>query len=142
MRNYKSTHIQYQIPKDYLSKVNIVSTMPTLVIIAEQSPEQNLFLHKILASVQLVDQQNTNIEVLKKDQVLNLNQLKLKSIQEIISFGIEPNQFMLNGFELKHHIYEFEGLKWLFCYEIQTYQTDETKKRQLWNALKTLKPLK
>ena len=101
MRNYKSTHIQYQIPKDYLNKANIVSTMPTLVIIAEQSPEQNLFLHKILASVQLVDQQNTSIE-----------------------------------------IYEFEGLKWLFCYEIQTYQTDETKKRQLWNALKTLKQLK
>ncbi len=142
MRNYKSTHIQYQIPKDYLNKVNIVSTMPTLVIIAEQSPEQNLFLHKILASVQLVDQQNTCIEILKKDQVLNFNQLKLKSTQEIILFGIEPNQFMLNGFELKHHIYEFEGLKWLFCYEIQTYQIDETKKRQLWNALKTLKQLK
>lgn len=114
--------------------------LPQYVFVDEKEynqPEYHAFLMKILAALNLEAGSNLEIIPCNPNTLIAIPELITDHPVNVISFGITPAQLHLQGFELIHHCYHFQGSTFLFANSLKSYSNEATKKT-LWMNLKMM----
>jgi DNA polymerase III psi subunit len=119
--------IQYYQPKQKV-----------VVLVNKLNPSDSELLGKILGAVKL-DLQSVDIIELDKTQEVNLSQIfTQKSVNQLITFGIDLSEV---GIDIKlkpYQILENQGIKFIYSDSLTNIQNDIPKKKALWGSLKEM----
>ena len=144
MEKFKNILKSYNVPElDLVEPVNKLKYQNIVLIPKTEFPDlaQMDFLAKILASVKLLLNENTDLVELKVDSYFPIKNLSKEKSFDIIAFGIKPDQLMLNGCEDLHKTYHLTNIKIIFAHSISIYNGQDLQKKMLWSALKALKSI-
>ncbi|HQX44272.1 MAG: hypothetical protein IPP06_11365 [Saprospiraceae bacterium] len=144
MEKFKNILKSYNVPElDLVEPVNKLKYQNIVLIPKTEFPDlaQMDFLAKILASVKLLLNENTDLVELKPDSFFPIKNLPKEKPFDIIAFGITPAQLMLNGCEDLHKTYNLTNIKIIFAHSISIYNGQDLQKKMLWSALKALKSI-
>ncbi len=140
MKKYSHQGFYYIINENTGLKDFDFTNSSLLIFIQEQefnNSELNSFLHKILGALPLKSSSEFAIVSCQPEFCYPIRHtMNIKSLN-IISFGIDPGQLELQGFDNLHHIYQINSHKLLFAHLLKFY-TNENAKKQLWHTLKQL----
>lgn len=142
MEKFNNILKYYTVPELDLVSLNNKPKFQNIVLISKNVLDDQThmeFLSKILASVKLVQNENTSLIELNEGTYFPLKELSEENKLDIIAFGIKPSQLMLNGFEELHKTYTINHLRILFALAVPMYNGQDVQKKMLWLALKSLK---
>ena len=95
-------------------------------------------LGKILGAVKL-DLPSVDIIELVKSQDIDLSQIFVqKSVNQVITFGVNLSELSLNVSLNPYQILEKEGIKFIYSDSLSDIQNDIPKKKALWGSLKEM----
>ena len=95
-------------------------------------------LGKILGAVKL-DLQSVDIIELDKNQEVNLSQIfTQKSVNQLITFGIDLLKVSIDIKLTPYQILEKQGIKFIYSDSLTDIQNDIPKKKALWGSLKEM----
>ena len=119
--------IQYYQPKQKV-----------VVLVNQLNLTDSELLGKILGAVKL-DLQSVDIIELDKNQEVNLSQiLTQKSVNQLITFGINLSKVSLDVNLTPYQILEKQGVKFIYSDSLTAIQNDVPKKKALWGSLKEM----
>jgi DNA polymerase III psi subunit len=118
--------IQYYKPKQKV----------IILLLTSLNPTDSELLGKILGAVKL-DLQSVDIIELDKNQTVNLSQIFIqKSVNQLITFGINLSKVSLDIKLNPYQILEKQGIKFIYSDSLTDIQNDIPKKKALWGSLK------
>jgi DNA polymerase III psi subunit len=121
------TTIQYYQPKQKV-----------VIVLTSLNPTDSELLGKILGAVKL-DLQSVDIIELDKNQEINLSQIFIqKSVNQLITFGINLSKVRLDVLLNSYQILEKQGIKFIYSDSLTSIQNDIPKKKALWGSLKEM----
>jgi DNA polymerase III psi subunit len=119
--------IQYYQPKQKV-----------IVLVTSLNPTDSELLGKILGAVKL-DLQSVDVIELDKNQDINLSQIfTQKSVNHIVTFGIDSSKVGLDIKLTPYQILEKQGIKFIYSDSLPDIQNDIPKKKALWGSLKEM----
>lgn len=119
--------IQYYQPKQKV-----------VILVNSLNPTNSELLGKILGAVKL-NLQSVDIVELDKNQQVNLSQIfTQKSVNQLITFGIDLLKVNLDIKLLPYQILENQGIKFIYSDSLTDIQNDIPKKKALWGSLKEM----
>ena len=119
------TTVQYYQPKQKV-----------IILVKSLNPVDSELLGKILGAVKL-DLLSVDIIELVKNQDIDLSQIFVqKSVNQVITFGINLSELKLNVSLTPYQILEKEGIKFIYSDSLSDIQNDIPKKKALWGSLK------
>ncbi len=119
--------IQYYQPKQKV-----------IILVTSLNPIDSELLGKILGAVKL-DLQSVDIIELVKNQKVNLSQIfTQKSVNQVITFGIDLSKVSLDVKLIPYQIHENQGIKFIYSNSLSDIQNDIPKKKALWGGLKEM----
>jgi DNA polymerase III psi subunit len=109
-----------------------------IVLVNQLNPTDSELLGKILGAVKL-DLQSVDIIELDKNKEVDLSQiLTQKSVNQVITFGINLSELKLNVSLTPYQILEKQGVKFIYSGSLTDIQNDIPKKKALWGSLKEM----
>jgi DNA polymerase III psi subunit len=121
----KEKSIQYYQPKQKV-----------IVLVNKLVSTDSELLGKILGAVKL-DLQSVDVIELDKNQDVNLSQIFIqKSVNQLITFGIDLSKVNLDVKLIPYQILEKQGVKFIYSDSLSDIQNDIPKKKALWGSLK------
>jgi DNA polymerase III psi subunit len=109
-----------------------------IILITSLNPTDSELLGKILGAVKL-DLQSVDIIELDKSQEVNLSQIfTQKSINQLITFGIDLSKISLDIKLNPYQILEKQDIKFIYSDSLTDIQNDIPKKKALWGSLKEM----
>jgi DNA polymerase III psi subunit len=109
-----------------------------VILVNSLNPTDSELLGKILGAVKL-DLQSVDIIELDKNQGINLSQIfTQKSVNQIITFGIDLTNVSLDVNLSPYQILEKQGIKFIYSDSLTSIQNDIPKKKALWGSLKEM----
>jgi DNA polymerase III psi subunit len=121
------TTIQYYQPKQKV-----------VIVLTNLNPIDSELLGKILGAVKL-ELQSVDIIELDKNQTANLSQIfTQKSVNQLITFGIDLSKVSLDIKLNPYQILEKQGIKFIYSDSLTSIQNDIPKKKALWGSLKEM----
>jgi DNA polymerase III psi subunit len=119
--------IQYYQPKQKV-----------VILLTSLNPTDSELLGKILGAVKL-DLQSVDIIELDKNQAVDLSQIfTQKSVNQLITFGIDLSKVSLDVKLTPYQILEKQGIKFIYSDSLSDIQNDIPKKKALWGSLKEM----
>ena len=107
-----------------------------IILVKSLNPADSELLGKILGAVKL-DLLSVDIIELVKSKHLDLSQIFVqKSVNQVISFGIDLSELKLDVSLVPYQIFEKEGIKFIYSGSLSDIQNDIPKKKALWGSLK------
>ncbi len=107
-----------------------------VIIVNSLNPTDSELLGKILGAVKL-DLQSVDIIELVKTKEVDLSQVfVLKSVNQIITFGINLSELNLDVKLIPYRILEKQTIKFIYSDSLSDIQNDIPKKKALWGSLK------
>jgi|GEM_PF-2157510 len=129
----KNTETHSQISASYYQPKQKV-----IIILTSLNPAASELLVKILGAVKL-DLQSVDIVELSKNKDLDLSQIfNQKSVNQVITFGINLSELKLDLFLSPYQMFEKQGIKFIFSDSLSDIQNDIPKKKALWGSLKEM----
>lgn len=127
----KNTEMQSQITASYYQPKQKV-----IIILTSLNPVDSELLGKILGAVKL-DLQSVDIIELAQNKSVDLSQIfTQKSVNQVITFGINLSELKLNVSLTPYQILEKQGIKFIYSDSLSDIQNDIPKKKALWGSLK------
>jgi DNA polymerase III psi subunit len=121
------TTIQYYQPKQKV-----------VILLTSLNPIDSELLGKILGAVKL-ELQSVEIIELDKNQAVDLSQIfTQKSVNQLITFGIDLSKVNLDIKLNSYQILEKQGIKFIYSDSLTDIQNDIPKKKALWGSLKEM----
>ena len=109
-----------------------------IILVTSLNPTDSELLGKILGAVKLNLQSVDTIE-LDKNQAVNLSQIFIqKSVNQLITFGIDLSKVNLDIKLTSYQILEKQGIKFIYSDSLSNIQNDIPKKKALWGSLKEM----
>lgn len=109
-----------------------------IILVTSLNPTDVELLGKILGAVKL-DLQSVDIIELDKNQAVNLSQIFIqKSVNQLITFGIDLSKVNLDIKLMPYQILEKQGIKFIYSDSLSNIQNDIPKKKALWGSLKEM----
>jgi DNA polymerase III psi subunit len=119
--------IQYYQPKQKV-----------IVLVNQLNPTDSELLGKILGAVKL-DLQSVDIIELDKNQEVNLSKIFVqKSVNQLVTFGIDLSKVNLDVKLTPYQVLENQGVKFIYSDSLTAIQNDVPKKKALWGSLKEM----
>ena len=107
-----------------------------IILVNSLNSVDSELLGKILGAVKL-DLSSVDIIELVKSQDINLSQIFVqKSVNQVITFGVNLSELSLNVSLNPYQILEKEGIKFIYSDSLSDIQNDIPKKKALWGSLK------
>jgi DNA polymerase III psi subunit len=109
-----------------------------IILLNSINPADSELLGKILGAVKL-DLQSVDIIELDKNQDIDLSQIFIqKSVNQVITFGINLSKVSLGVKLTPYQILENQGIKFIYSDSLSDIQNDVPKKKALWGSLKEM----
>ena len=109
-----------------------------IILVTSLNPTDSELLGKILGAVKL-DLQSVDTIELDKNQAVNLSQIFIqKSVNQLITFGIDLSKVNLDIKLTSYQILEKQGIKFIYSDSLSNIQNDIPKKKALWGSLKEM----
>jgi DNA polymerase III psi subunit len=109
-----------------------------IILLNSLNPADSELLGKILGAVKL-DLQSVDIVDFDKNQDVDLSQaFTQKSINQVITFGINLSKVSLDVKLSPYQILENQGIKFIYSDSLTDIQNDVPKKKALWGSLKEM----
>jgi DNA polymerase III psi subunit len=109
-----------------------------IILVTSLNPTDIELLGKILGAVKL-DLQSVDTIELDKNQAVNLSQIFIqKSVNQLITFGIDLSKVNLDIKLMPYQILEKQGIKFIYSDSLSNIQNDIPKKKALWGSLKEM----
>ena len=109
-----------------------------IILLNQLNSTDSELLGKILGAVKL-DLQLVDIIELDKNQEVDLSQLfTQKSVNQLITFGINLSKVNLDINLTPYQILEKQGVKFIYSDSLTNIQNDIPKKKALWGSLKEM----
>jgi DNA polymerase III psi subunit len=119
--------IQYYQPKQKV-----------VLILTSLNPADSELLGKILGAVKL-DLPSVDIIELAKNKEVDLSQIFIqKSVNQVITFGINLSELKLDVSLTPYQILEKQAIKFIYSDSLSDIQNDIPKKKALWGSLKEM----
>jgi DNA polymerase III psi subunit len=119
--------IQYYQPKQKV-----------IILVNSLNPTDSELLGKILGAVKL-DLPSVDMVELDKNQDIDLSQIfTQKSVNQVITFGINLSKVNLDVKLNPYQILEKQGIKLIYSDSLTDIQNDVPKKKALWGSLKEM----
>ena len=143
----------YLLKEEFVAKLPLQNTeilsQTTILTVQYYQPKQKVIilvnslnsvdselLGKILGAVKL-DLSSVDIIELVKSQDIDLSQIFVqKSVNQVITFGVNLSALSLNVSLNPYQILEKEGIKFIYSDSLSDIQNDIPKKKALWGSLK------
>ena len=107
-----------------------------IILVNSLNSVDSELLGKILGAVKL-DLSSVDIIELVKSQDIDLSQIFVqKSVNQVITFGVNLSALSLNVSLNPYQILEKEGIKFIYSDSLSDIQNDIPKKKALWGSLK------
>jgi DNA polymerase III psi subunit len=107
-----------------------------IILLNSLNPADSELLGKILGAVKL-DLRSVDIVELDKNQDVNLSQIfTQKSVNQLVTFGINLSKVNLDIKLSPYQIFENQGVKFIYSDSLTDIQNDVPKKKALWGSLK------
>ena len=107
-----------------------------IILVNSLNSVDSELLGKILGAVKL-DLSSVDIIELVKSQDIDLSQIFVqKSVNQVITFGVNLSALNLNVSLNPYQILEKEGIKFIYSDSLSDIQNDIPKKKALWGSLK------
>jgi DNA polymerase III psi subunit len=124
--------IPQQIVQYYQPKQKVI------ILVTSLNPTDSELLGKILGAVKL-DLQSVDIIELDKNQEVNLSQIfAQKSVNQLVTFGINLSKVGIDIKLTPYQILEKQGIKFIYSDSLTDIQNDVPKKKALWGSLKEM----
>lgn len=109
-----------------------------VILVNQLNPTDSELLGKILGAVKL-DLQLVDVIELDKNKEVNLSQiLTQKSVNQLVTFGINLSNVSLDVKLTPYQILQNQGIKFIYSDSLTSIQNDIPKKKALWVALKEM----
>ena len=109
-----------------------------IILLTSLNPTDSELLGKILGAVKL-DLQSVDIIESDKNQTVNLSQIFIqKTVNQLITFGIDLSKVSLDIKLTPYQILEKQGIKFIYSDSLTDIQNDIPKKKALWGSLKEM----
>jgi DNA polymerase III psi subunit len=109
-----------------------------IILLNSLNPADSELLGKILGAVKL-DLPSVDIVELDKNQDIDLSQIfTQKSVNQVITFGINLSKVSLDVKLTPYQILENQGIKFIYSDSLTDIQNDVPKKKALWTSLKEM----
>ena len=127
------THSQAtEVKQHYQPKQKVLILLNTL------TQADSELLGKILGAVKL-DLQLVDVIELAKNRDIDLSQIFIqKSVNQVITFGINLSELKLDVSLIPYQILEMQGIKFIYSDSLSAIQHDIPKKKALWGSLKEM----
>jgi DNA polymerase III psi subunit len=107
-----------------------------IILLNNLNPTDSELLGKILGAVKL-NLQSVDIIELDKNQNIDLSQIfTQKSVNQVITFGIDLSKVSLAVNLIPYQVIEKQGIKFIYSDSLTSIQNDIPKKKALWGSLK------
>jgi DNA polymerase III psi subunit len=107
-----------------------------VIILTSLNTADSELFGKILGAVKL-DLQSVDIIELAQNKDVNLSQIFVqKSVNQVITFGINLSELKLDVPLTPYQILEKQGIKFIYSDSLSDIQNDIPKKKALWGSLK------
>ena len=107
-----------------------------IILVKSLNPTDSELLGKILGAVKL-DLLSVDIIELVKSEEVDLSQICVqKSVNQVITFGINLSELNLDVSLIPYQILEKEGIKFIYSDSLMDIQNNIPKKKALWGSLK------
>jgi DNA polymerase III psi subunit len=128
----KTTDQANTTPSYYQPKQKVI------ILVTSLTPTDSELLSKILGAVKL-DLQSVDIIELDKNQEIDLSQIFMqKSVNQLITFGIDLIKVKLDIKLIPYQTLEKQGTKFIYSDSLSDIQNDIPKKKALWGSLKEM----
>jgi DNA polymerase III psi subunit len=109
-----------------------------IILLNSLNPADSELLGKILGAVKL-DLPSVDVIELDKNQNVDLSQaFTQKSVNQVITFGINLSKVSLDVKLTPYQILENQGIKFIYSDSLTDIQNDVPKKKALWGSLKEM----
>jgi DNA polymerase III psi subunit len=109
-----------------------------IILVNSLNPTDSELLGKILGAVKL-DLPSVDVIELDKNQNVDLSQaFTQKSVNQVITFGINLSKVNLDIKLTPYQILENQGIKFIYSDSLTDIQNDVPKKKALWGSLKEM----
>jgi DNA polymerase III psi subunit len=109
-----------------------------IILVNSLNPADSELLGKILGAVKL-DLPSVDVIELDKNQNVDLSQaFTQKSVNQVITFGINLSKVNLDVKLTPYQILENQGIKFIYSDSLTDIQNDVPKKKALWGSLKEM----
>ena len=109
-----------------------------VILVNQLNPTDSELLGKILGAVKL-DLQLVDVIELDKNKEVNLSQILIqKSVNQLVTFGINLSNVSLDVKLTPYQILQNQGIKFIYSDSLTSIQNNIPKKKALWVALKEM----
>ena len=117
-------------------KEHYQSKQKVIILLTSLNLTDSELLGKILGAVKL-DLQSVDIIELAKNKDIDLSQILIqKSVNQVVTFGINLSKLNLDVSLIPYQILEREGIKFIYSDSLSDIRNDIPKKKALWGSLK------